>query len=166
MTKSGELKHHFQWKTDLKVGYWAPSNLEILQLHGRASGRALPHLLPFPWLSIFIFSTNLAQKSSSSTLRCCASTRTTAVIKKAASYPSPVVCARWGLSKVRPCSVQGFSFSREDYSQTTLGRKGPLNNVLNKILNLNLNTRTNHFWMFLSFRTRKIPLPLVRIITF
>lgn len=65
-----------------------------------------------------------------------------------------------------PCSVQGFSFSREDHSQTTLGRKGPLNSILNKILNLNLNTHTNHFWMFISFHIGKIPLPLVKIITF
>lgn len=82
MTKLGELKQHFQWKTGLKFGHWAPSNLEIPQLHGRASGRDLPHFLPVPWLFIFIFSTNQALKSSNSTLRCCASARTTAVIKK------------------------------------------------------------------------------------
>lgn len=48
----------------------------------QASGRDLPQLLPVPWLSTVIFRTNLAQKSCNSALRCCASTRTPAELKK------------------------------------------------------------------------------------
>lgn len=63
-TKLGELWHRLRWKTGLKGGCWASADLEIPQLHGRASGRDLPHHRPTPRLSIFICGRNLAQKRS------------------------------------------------------------------------------------------------------